>query len=255
MARLEPGNRGGYWLPPHGYSRRHTSRLVSRRARGVRSSTQRGKDQRALVLPSRSHLRAAAPVQGAAASNAGLLCAIARCRPTRFGHTRPPPIGGTGRSPHCGTPSQARSTAVDVGPGVWSRPYRRAHRSWRCNRSRGGHPPCHRAAGAANQQRLEQKRDTSRLRPAHARPAAGRSRTPGPARARDKREGETTAFEWSFPRGGAGAQPRALTAARSGERTPPSAYVCEGGAHSRRQSCRSRGVVHAGEDQRGSNRN
>ena len=41
-------------------------------------------------------------------------------------------------------------------------------------------------------------------------------------------EGETTAFEWSFPRRGAGVQPRALTAARSHERTLIGATVRNG---------------------------
>ena len=41
-------------------------------------------------------------------------------------------------------------------------------------------------------------------------------------------EGETPAFEWSFPRRGAGVQPRVLTAARSNERMPIGATVGNG---------------------------
>ena len=57
-----------------------------------------------LALPSPR----SAPVQGAAAANGGRRCAIAGCNPMRCEHTRPLPIGGTGRSRRCGKPSHAR---------------------------------------------------------------------------------------------------------------------------------------------------
>ena len=89
------------------------------------------------------------------------------------------------------------------------------------NRRRRGLPRCHRAASAATRQPHERGGSFPVCTlPTRARPLCGAApldrREPG----MKEREGETTASEWSFPRGGAGAQPRLLTASRSEQRRP-----------------------------------
>ena len=165
-----------------------------------------------------------------AVSNAGLLCTVARCNPTPLGHTRPLPIGGTGRSRRCGTPSHARWTVSNVGPGVRSRHHSHAHAAhlgeteepveskWMVPTLSPGsaliaHQPKPRrccalsSSGRCRHTATPRTRiGASRRHPAHA------SRPPGGAAPLDRREpgmwereGETTAFEWSLPRWGAGA--------------------------------------------------